>query len=200
MNLVSKALAVIIVMLLIVCLSLAIDSGNKTDLIDEQASEIVSLESSATILETNNEILTDSVSTRDIALEALASDVIDLNAKVESLEAQLEQKVIEEDEQAVITSGGWVSAEASWYGPGFYGNTMAGGGTYTTETWGVAHKTLAFGTLVDIEYAGKVALSVPVTDHGPFVSGREFDLSAAVADYLGFTGVQDIKWRRSEGG
>ena len=87
------------------------------------------------------------------------------------------------------SSGAWVYA--SWYGPGFYGNRTACGQTFTTASWGVAHKTLRCGTTVQITYRGKT-VSAPVIDRGPYVAGREVDLSSAVAGALGFTGVQLI--------
>jgi hypothetical protein len=73
---------------------------------------------------------------------------------------------------------------ASWYGPGFYGNRTACGQTYTPEIIGVAHRTLPCGTLVVIEYRGRV-MTVPVIDRGPYVVGRTLDLSAATRTAMG---------------
>lgn len=95
---------------------------------------------------------------------------------------------------SATTGDGWRTATASWYGPGLYGNTTADGTTFTADTWCVAHKTLPFGTVVQITYGGKT-VDVPVRDRGPYVAGREFDLSAAVARSLGFSGVHPIEWR-----
>jgi len=77
------------------------------------------------------------------------------------------------------------AAFASWYGPGLYGNPMACGGTLTPGTVGVAHKTLPCGAVVTVRYRGR-AVRAPVVDRGPFVGGREFDLTAATARALGF--------------
>jgi peptidoglycan lytic transglycosylase len=76
-------------------------------------------------------------------------------------------------------------AVASWYGPGFYGGHLACGGTLGTGTLGVAHKTLPCGTKVTIRYRGRT-VRVPVIDRGPFVGGREFDLTGATKYALGF--------------
>ena len=73
---------------------------------------------------------------------------------------------------------------ASWYGPGFYGNRTACGQTYTPEIIGVAHRTLPCGTLVVIEYRGRV-MTVPVIDRGPYIVGRTLDLSAATRLAMG---------------
>jgi len=73
---------------------------------------------------------------------------------------------------------------ASWYGPGFYGNRTACGQTYTPEIIGVAHRTLPCGTLVVLEYRGRV-MTVPVIDRGPYIAGRTLDLSAATKIAIG---------------
>ena len=80
---------------------------------------------------------------------------------------------------------------ASWYGPGLYGNRTACGQTFTPSSWGIAHKTLPCGTPVSITYAGRT-VTAPVIDRGPYIAGREVDLAAAVANALGFSGVQPI--------
>jgi peptidoglycan lytic transglycosylase len=79
------------------------------------------------------------------------------------------------------------AAYASWYGPGLYGNPLACGGTLGAGTLGVAHKTLPCGTRVTLK-RGKRTVRVPVVDRGPFVGGREYDLTAATAQRLGFHG------------
>jgi rare lipoprotein A len=79
------------------------------------------------------------------------------------------------------------AAYASWYGPGLYGNRLACGGTLGAGTLGVAHKTLPCGTKVTLK-RGRRTLRVPVVDRGPYVGGREYDLTAATARGLGFHG------------
>ena len=92
---------------------------------------------------------------------------------------------------AAVTLSGGFWAFASWYGPGFYGNRTACGQTFTPSSWGVAHKTLRCGAMVQITYRGQT-VSAPVIDRGPYVAGREVDLAAAVANALGFSGVQQV--------
>ncbi|MBN1529626.1 MAG: hypothetical protein JW895_11230 [Thermoleophilaceae bacterium] len=74
---------------------------------------------------------------------------------------------------------------ASWYGPGLYGNGTACGGTLGAGTLGVAHRSLPCGTKVTIRYGGR-SVTVPVIDRGPFVGGREWDLTGATKTRLGF--------------
>ncbi len=82
-------------------------------------------------------------------------------------------------------------AGASYYGPGLYGNGVACGGTLTPDTLGVANKTLPCGTMVKIRYHGH-HITVPVIDRGPYVAGRDYDLTEATRNRLGFPGVGTI--------
>jgi rare lipoprotein A len=82
-------------------------------------------------------------------------------------------------------------AGASYYGPGLYGNGVACGGTLMPGTMGVAHKTLPCGTRVKLRYHGR-AVTVPVIDRGPYVPGRDYDLTEAVKERLGFPGVGTV--------
>jgi rare lipoprotein A len=82
--------------------------------------------------------------------------------------------------------------EVSWYGGG---GSLACGGTLTSATLGVANRTLPCGTLVTLRYDGRT-VRVPVVDRGPFVEGREFDLTEATKQALGFAGVAPV-WSTS---
>ena len=83
----------------------------------------------------------------------------------------------------------------SWYGPGFYENRLpcwqwlAANGLpiqFLPDTWGVAHKALPCGTMVTLTHGAKT-VTVPVVDRGPYIAGREFDLSPRVKAELGCT-------------
>lgn len=82
-------------------------------------------------------------------------------------------------------------AGASYYGPGIFGNGVACGGTLLPGTMGVAHKTLPCGTKVKLRYHGR-SVAVPVIDRGPYVAGRDYDLTWAVKLKLGFPGVGTV--------
>jgi len=75
---------------------------------------------------------------------------------------------------------------ASWYD--LYGGALACGGTLGYDTLGVANRTLPCGTRVTLRYRGRT-VTVPVVDRGPYVGGREWDLTGATARRLGFEGV-----------
>ncbi len=82
-------------------------------------------------------------------------------------------------------------AGASYFGPGLYGNGVACGGTLSPGTLGVAHKTLPCGTKVRLRYRGRT-ITVPVIDRGPYIAGREYDLTEATRDRLRFPGVATL--------
>jgi hypothetical protein len=79
-------------------------------------------------------------------------------------------------------------AGASWYGGG---GSLACGGWLTGSTLGVANKTLPCGTLVTLRYGAR-SIRVPVIDRGPYVAGRDFDLTEATKRALGFAGVGEV--------
>lgn len=85
-------------------------------------------------------------------------------------------------------------ALASWYGPGLIGNRLGCGGTLEPGTIGVAHKTLRCGQRLRI--CVRRCASARVIDRGPYVGGREFDLTQATARRVGFSGVGRIFVRR----
>ena len=92
---------------------------------------------------------------------------------------------------------GWnYDPDVSWYGPGFYGNRTACGQTYSTSIMGVANKTLPCGTAVTFRNpANGATITVPVIDRGPYVAGRNWDLSAAACSALDHCYTGPIEWR-----
>jgi peptidoglycan lytic transglycosylase len=82
-------------------------------------------------------------------------------------------------------------AYASWYGPGLYGNPLGCGGTLYPGRLGVAHKSLPCGSKVTLRHRGR-NVRVRVIDRGPYVGGREFDLTEATAQRLRFHGHGSI--------
>jgi len=84
--------------------------------------------------------------------------------------------------------------EISWYGGGFFGNGTACGQKYTKTIVGVAHRTLPCGTKVQFRYNGKV-ITAPVIDRGPYVGGRQFDLSYGACQALNHCFTGPIEWR-----
>ncbi len=73
---------------------------------------------------------------------------------------------------------------ASWYSGGTGACGSLGG-------MAVAHKTLPCGTKVTLRYRGRSVVAT-VKDRGPFIAGREWDLTPAVKSALGFGDVGTI--------
>jgi len=87
---------------------------------------------------------------------------------------------------------------ASYYGAGLQGNLTASGETFDKEQLTAAHRTLAFGTCVQVvELKSGRSVQVRVNDRGPFVEGRIIDVSEAAARQLGLLSAGVAKVRLS---
>ena len=71
-------------------------------------------------------------------------------------------------------------AGASYYGigDGYHGQTTANGERFDTYSMTTAHRSLPFGTRLRVTHGGRSVI-VRVNDRGPFIAGRELDLSYA---------------------
>ena len=81
-----------------------------------------------------------------------------------------------------------VSAEtyASYYGDEFNGRQTANGEIYDMNAFTAAHRTLPFGSVVEVTNLDSGASTfVRINDRGPFVANREIDLSKAAANAIG---------------
>ena len=89
-----------------------------------------------------------------------------------------------------------ITGEASWYGPGFFGNRTANGEVYQRGTMTAAHRTLAFGTRVRVTnlWNGRSEV-IRINDRGPFVHHRVIDLGHGAASSLGLTasGIAQVR-------
>ena len=94
---------------------------------------------------------------------------------------------------AAVAAQTTVLVVASWYGPGFFGNHTACGQVFTPSSYGVAHKTLACGTIVTL-VRGTTKIEAPVIDRGPYIAGRTFDITGPVKAALGCTDICLVEW------
>ena len=96
---------------------------------------------------------------------------------------------LRENDKLIPKTGFILDSNVSWYGPDFYGNRTACGQALTKDLLGVAHKSLPCGTLVTFKYGSK-QITVPVVDRGPYVDGRQWDLTGGLCVALDhcFTG------------
>lgn len=78
---------------------------------------------------------------------------------------------------------------ASWYGEDFHGKLTSNMEIYNMNDMTAAHKTLPFGTRVIVtNLNNNKSVTVRINDRGPFVEGRDIDLSYAAAKVLGMIG------------
>ncbi len=90
---------------------------------------------------------------------------------------------------------------ASWYGPRFHGKLTANGEIYDEMAFTAAHKTLPFGTLLRITNPlNQKSVIVRINDRGPYIPGRNIDLSKGTAIALGMlnSGVIKVEIERIE--
>jgi rare lipoprotein A len=75
---------------------------------------------------------------------------------------------------------------ASWYGEKFQGKTTASGELFDSNKLTAAHKSLPLGSLVKLtsKSTGR-SVVVRINDRGPWIKGRDLDLSEAAAFALG---------------
>ena len=86
-------------------------------------------------------------------------------------------------------------ATVSWYS---YGNITANGEKFKSNGFTVAHKKLPFGTIIKFTNPENNKFVIArVNDRGPFISGREFDLTKRCASKLGMIqkGVTKLKYQ-----
>ena len=76
---------------------------------------------------------------------------------------------------------------ASYYGSRFHGGRTASGERYDEKALTAAHRTLPFGTKVQVtNLANGKSVVVTITDRGPFTKGRVIDVSRRAARKLDF--------------
>src|SRR5579863_7108575 len=101
-----------------------------------------------------------------------------------ALAPSLEAPLVAKPTQTVRPLKVWFG-EASWYGPTFEGRTTASGELYDMTASTAAHPTLPFGSMVRLinPRSGRSAV-VRINDRGPYVHGRDIDVSYQVAERL----------------
>jgi rare lipoprotein A len=78
---------------------------------------------------------------------------------------------------------------ASWYGREFHGKPTASGENFNMFALTCAHRDYPFGTKVKVTNpSNRQEVECIVNDRGPFVSGRDIDLSYAAAKRIGLIG------------
>ena len=95
------------------------------------------------------------------------------------------------------------NVKASYYAEKYHGRKTANGETFNMYAMTCAHKTLPFGTVLRVtNLSNNKAVDVRVNDRGPFVKGREIDLSKGAAQKIGMikTGTANVRIEIVSGG
>ncbi len=80
--------------------------------------------------------------------------------------------------------------KCSYYGKKFHGRRTANGEVFNMYKISCAHKTLPFNTILKVtNLKNNRSINVRVNDRGPYVDGRDIDLSYAAMRKLG--GIND---------
>ena len=124
-----------------------------------------------------------------------------VSKKESNIENLVKETVSTSDHEAVVNASviNYIDKgvmTASWYGPHFHGRKTANGEFYNQMAFTAAHKKLRFGTLLRITNPrNNISVIVRINDRGPYIRGRELDLSKASAYVLGITdrGFQKVK-------
>nr|WP_294788683.1 septal ring lytic transglycosylase RlpA family protein [uncultured Flavobacterium sp.] len=102
-------------------------------------------------------------------------------ALIFSIIAMAQQKnivVIDSSSSAISTIPFKKNAHASYYSDKFNGRKTASGKKFNNDALTAAHKKFPFGTKLKVtNEANNKSVVVEVIDRGPFVKGREIDLS-----------------------
>jgi rare lipoprotein A len=91
-----------------------------------------------------------------------------------------------------IASCGYTTRKglASYYADSYEGKTTANGEVYRQNKITAAHKTLPFGTKVEVtNLSNNKSVVVRINDRGPFVRGRIIDLTKAAAKEIEMVGA-----------
>jgi Lytic transglycolase len=94
---------------------------------------------------------------------------------------------------AVSKLSGWYPALAGVRKRPLAGHASGCGTLLDPKTLGVDHPVLPCGAKIFVAYGGKTVLTT-VVDRGPLAPGYQFELTPALAELVGLTGVQKIRW------
>jgi hypothetical protein len=100
---------------------------------------------------------------------------------------------------AVSNVTGWYTALAGVRSRPLARRASGCGTLLDPKTLGVDHPVLPCGAKLFVEFGGRTVLT-SVVDRGPFGPDREFEVTPALAELLGLSGVQTIRWSFARAG
>jgi rare lipoprotein A len=81
------------------------------------------------------------------------------------------------------------NGKATYYHDSLAGNKTASGEVYDPNGFTAAHRSLPFGSIVDVVMADGRTVRVRINDRGPYGRGRVIDLSRRAAETVGLIGA-----------
>ena len=130
---------------------------------------------------------------RELALGAAALLAVVVALAVATRRNEAPAPVSELPQPAVSKLSGWYPALAGVRKRPLAGHASGCGTLLDPKTLGVDHPVLPCGATIFVTYGGKTVLT-RVVDRGPLAPGYEFELTPALAERMGLTGVQKIRW------
>ncbi len=97
-----------------------------------------------------------------------------------------------------LSEEGYDFGKATFYGAAVQGNGTASGDTFNMYDHTAAHKTLEFGTIVEVtNLANGNIVEVKINDRGPYGPGRVLDLSSSAFEQIASlgTGVISVQYK-----
>ena len=132
-------------------------------------------------------IITDKKIVVDKTKPIVANNIVLDKSKITKDSIDLKKAIISENEvlidSVIVPKGKFkpfkTSAHASYYANKFTGRKSASGKIFDNNKYMAAHKKLPFGTKLKVtNEANHKTVYVEVVDRGPFIKGRELDLSS----------------------
>jgi hypothetical protein len=100
---------------------------------------------------------------------------------------------------ALSNASGWYPALAGIRKRPLAGHVSGCGTLLSPKTLGVDHQVLPCGAKVFLAFHGKTVFTT-VVDRGPFTPRFDFEVTPALAEQLGLSGVQTIRWSFARAG
>ena len=122
--------------------------------------------------------------------EVTNTEIKDKTSVIEDKHPVIKDKKPEiDDKNSIIEDKDTILMVASWYGKAFHGHITASGEIFNMNALTAAHKKLPFGTkLLIINPQNEKTTTVTINDRGPYIWGRELDLSYKAASEIGIIG------------
>ncbi len=136
---------------------------------------------------------------RQLALLAAAAAAVVIGLAVAARDRTVIKALPGLPRPAVSDVSGWYTTLARVRTRPLAGRTSGCGTLLDPRTLGVDHPVLPCGAKVFVRYRDKTVLTT-VVDRGPFAPGAEFEVTPALADLLGLSGAQTVRWSFARAG